>query len=145
MHRSLQYQESEITEEEFNPDIEKVEQARLEVLVKTRSLLRDEPQADYQQTEPDSDDQFISREDIQLLHHHLSAVSATPMSKEADHDYINQDVLDGSDMGHDYINQEMVDKAINETEGRSLLIDSNGCGLHISLICSHTLPALQCQ
>lgn len=39
--QSLEYRESEINEEEFTPDLQKVEQVRLEAIVKSRSLLRD--------------------------------------------------------------------------------------------------------
>ena len=37
---SLQHQESEIKEEVFTPDLEQVEQVRLQEIVKTRSMLR---------------------------------------------------------------------------------------------------------
>lgn len=37
---SLQHQESEIKEEIFTPDLEQVEQVRLQEIVKTRSMLR---------------------------------------------------------------------------------------------------------
>lgn len=97
------HQESEIPEEVFTAEIEKVEKARLEVLVKTRSLLRDEPEvADTEAQE------FISREDIQQLHHQLVTLPdlddpvATPLNMNCDPSV------------HDYINQEVVDMVLNE-------------------------------
>ena len=39
--QSLEYQECEIIEEIFTPDIQQMEQVRLEAIYRTRSLLRD--------------------------------------------------------------------------------------------------------
>lgn len=107
---SLRYQESEISEEVFSADIERVEQERLQELVQTRTLMRENIHSIHQQQQPegDSDDQFISRGDIEILHSHLSEVTcglATP-----------PDNMQDQREGHDYMNQEIVDKVFNETE-----------------------------
>lgn len=85
--------------------------------MKTRSLLRDDVQTIHQQTEQDSEDQFMSRGDSQLLHQHLSTLTdimdsavATPPGQVI--------MQQPSSSGHDYINQEVVDRVLNETEGK---------------------------
>lgn len=126
---TLRHQESEIKEEVFTPDIQEVEEFRLQALVQTRSYLRNvEEDADYDEVEDDCDDiedeeeavdgnqLFITREQIQALHHQLSAESdviATPQK-------IMQTAVDSLDQSkkksstHDYINQAVVDMVLNE-------------------------------
>ena len=80
----------------------------------------------------DNGQQFISREDIRVLHSQLSAdmspspdLETRPQGQlKKGHDYINQAVVDmvlSKDQteggGSDYINQEVVDTVLNEPAG----------------------------
>lgn len=128
---SFQHQESEIKEEVFTPDIEQVEQVRLEEIVRTRSMLRGAAVSNYRGSweEEDleySDHHFISREEIQALHHQLSTVTegmtSPVVSTETCQDdgrvdgldYVNEAAVEAVLKGDDYINQAVVDMVLND-------------------------------
>lgn len=127
LDQSFQHQESEIKEEVFTPHLKAVEQVRLKEIVRTRSLLREtQPQiSDYQEIADEEDDDvdgdqgFISRHQIQALHHQLSQdllSKATKPTITMETPTITMEQQQQPSGGHDYINQAMVDMVLNDGE-----------------------------